>query len=115
MAQIVTIQLARLEKLLADKRIALEMGQDAIKWLAERGYSPAYGARPLKRVIQNELQDVLAEEILSGSIHDGMKVRVSLGIDKDKGGLVVEAVNCALDGEDERVKDGKATNEERAA
>ncbi|MCF6321610.1 MAG: ATP-dependent chaperone ClpB [Rhizobiaceae bacterium] len=77
MAQIVSIQLKRLETLLSDRRIELELNEDAIEWLAERGYDPAYGARPLKRVIQSELQDHLAEEILSGTIHDGMKVVVS--------------------------------------
>lgn len=87
MASIVAIQLQRLENILADKRITLEVGEDAIEWLANRGYDPAYGARPLKRVIQSELQDMLAEEILSGAIHDGMRVTVRAGEDA----LVVDA------------------------
>ena len=85
MAQIVSIQLERLENLLSDRRIVLELDNAAIEWLANRGYDPAYGARPLKRVIQTELQDALAEEILSGAIYDGMKVRVS--VDGDAGGV----------------------------
>ena len=61
MGQIVEIQLKRLEKLLADRKITLELDADAIAWLAAKGYDPAYGARPLKRVMQKELQDPLAE------------------------------------------------------
>jgi ATP-dependent Clp protease ATP-binding subunit ClpB len=82
MAGIVAIQLKRLERLLTDRRIELELGEDAIKWLAEKGYDPAYGARPLKRVIQHSLQDPLAEKILSGEIHDGMKVKIHAGSDR---------------------------------
>jgi ATP-dependent Clp protease ATP-binding subunit ClpB len=82
MVGIVRIQLKRLEMLLADRRIALEVGEDAIKWLAAKGYDPAYGARPLKRVIQSALQDPLAEQILSGDIHDGMRVVVHAGSDR---------------------------------
>ena len=91
MAGIVAIQLKRLEKLLADRRIKLDVGADAVKWLAERGYDPAYGARPLKRVIQTSLQDPLAEKILAGDIHDGMTVRVGAGSDR----LVFESANAA--------------------
>ena len=87
MASIVSIQLVRLQKLLSDRRIELSLDDKAIDWIADRGYDPAYGARPLKRVIQSELQDVLAEEILSGNIHDGMNVNVS--VDKDR--LVIKA------------------------
>jgi ATP-dependent Clp protease ATP-binding subunit ClpB len=82
MAAIVEIQLKRLEKLLADRRIRLDVGKDAVEWLAERGYDPAYGARPLKRVIQSKLQDQLAEKILLGEIHDGMTVTVSAAGDQ---------------------------------
>ncbi len=87
MAAIVDIQLERLRKLLREKRISLNLNDDAIEWLAERGYDPAYGARPLKRVIQTELQDLLAEDILAGKIHDGMTVEVSV----DKGVLQIDA------------------------
>ena len=82
MAGIVAIQLKRLEQLLAERRITLEIGGDAVKWLAEKGYDPAYGARPLKRVIQQKLQDLLAEKILSGEIHDGMKIAIHAGSDR---------------------------------
>ncbi len=82
MAGIVAIQMKRLEKLLADRRITLELGEDAVKWLAEKGYDPAYGARPLKRVISHELQDPLAEKILAGDVHDGMTVQVHAAADR---------------------------------
>ena len=74
---IVDIQLARLEKLLADRKIALDIDADGQEWLADAGYDPVYGARPLKRVIQRELQNPLAEKILSGEIRDGDTVRVT--------------------------------------
>ena len=82
MGRIVEIQLKGLDRLLAERRIELDMDSAAISWLAERGYEPAYGARPLKRIIQCEVQDPLAEKILSGEIHDGMKVEVSMGSDR---------------------------------
>ena len=85
MTQIVEIQLKRLEELLADRKIALELDEAAKAWLAGRGYEPAYGARPLKRVIQRYLQDPLAEMLLGGSIRDGETVRVTAG----EGGLVI--------------------------
>ncbi len=77
MGQIVAIQLKRLEKLLADREIALDLDERARMRLAQLGYDPAYGARPLKRVIQREIQDPLARLILEGRIHDGETVRVS--------------------------------------
>ncbi|OXT02729.1 ATP-dependent chaperone ClpB [Notoacmeibacter marinus] len=82
MGAIVRIQLERLEKLLADRKIRLELGEDAIEWLAEKGYDPAYGARPLKRVMQKELQDPLAEKILMGEVLDGSQVKVGAGSDR---------------------------------
>ena len=82
MASIVAIQIGRLEALLADRRITLQLGEDAIEWLANKGYDPAYGARPLKRVIQSALQDPLAEKILAGEVHDGMTVKVGAGSDR---------------------------------
>jgi ATP-dependent Clp protease ATP-binding subunit ClpB len=85
MAAIVDIQLARLRKLLADRNIALELDRTATDWLAREGYDPVYGARPLKRVIQRSLQNVLAGFILDGSVKDGETVRVSAGGD----GLVI--------------------------
>ncbi|MVA96071.1 ATP-dependent chaperone ClpB [Nitratireductor sp. CAU 1489] len=82
MGRIVEIQLARLEKLLADRKITLDLDDGAIAWLAEKGYDPAYGARPLKRVIQKELQDPLAEKILLGDVRDGQTVAVTAGSDR---------------------------------
>jgi len=82
MAKIVRIQLQRLEALLLDRKIGLELDEDAINWLADQGYDPAYGARPLKRVIQTALQDPLAEKILGGEIRDGARVAVTSGSDR---------------------------------
>jgi ATP-dependent Clp protease ATP-binding subunit ClpB len=86
MAGIVDIQLERVKALLADRKITLELDIAARAWLAERGYDPVYGARPLKRVIQRELQNPLASMILEGKVQDGQTVRVS-----------VEAAGLALD------------------
>ncbi len=69
----------RLSRLLDDRKIILEMAETAREWLADKGYDPAYGARPLKRVIQKALQDPLAEKILAGKIHDGEVVKVGGG------------------------------------
>ena len=77
MEGIVAIQLKRLEQLLAERKIALELDQKARAWLAAAGYDPVYGARPLKRVIQRELQNPLAEQILKGTIKDGDTVGVT--------------------------------------
>jgi ATP-dependent Clp protease ATP-binding subunit ClpB len=79
MGAIVDIQVARLQRLLDDRKIVLKVEPDAREWLAEKGYDPAYGARPLKRVIQKHVQDPLAELILSGEIHDGEIVPVRAG------------------------------------
>ncbi|OZB39672.1 MAG: ATP-dependent chaperone ClpB [Acidiphilium sp. 34-60-192] len=81
MATIVDIQLRHLEALLADRKITLRLDQSARDWLANEGYDPVYGARPLKRVIQRNLQNALATKILDGSIHDDQTVRVSVGPD----------------------------------
>ena len=77
MGGIVEIQLERLKALLADRKIELDLDQAARDWLAERGYDPVYGARPLKRVIQRELQNPLASMILEGEVADGDSVAVS--------------------------------------
>ena len=74
---IVEIQLERLKRLLADRKITLELDDLAKAWLANAGYDPVYGARPLKRVIQRELQNPLAQMILEGSVPDGSTVHVS--------------------------------------
>jgi ATP-dependent Clp protease ATP-binding subunit ClpB len=77
MGRIVDIQIARLQKLLDDRKIVIALDPSARDWLAEKGWDPAYGARPLKRVIQKSVQDPLAEMILAGKIKDGEKVRIS--------------------------------------
>ena len=78
---IVTIQMARLLKRLADRKISLELDDGALKWLADEGYDPVFGARPLKRVIQMALQNQLAEMLLSGDIADGSVIEVIAGVD----------------------------------
>ena len=85
MTGIVSIQLQRLEKLLADRKITLKVEESAKRWLADQGYDPVYGARPLKRVIQRELQNTLAGLILEGRIGDGETVTVTAG----EGGLAI--------------------------
>jgi ATP-dependent Clp protease ATP-binding subunit ClpB len=78
MAAIVDIQIGRLQKLLVDRKLTLELDDTARTWLANKGYDPTYGARPLKRVIQKAVQDPLAEQILAGKIKDGQKVKVTV-------------------------------------
>ena len=82
MGSIVDIQMKRLQALLHDRKITLELEDDAREWLANKGYDPAYGARPLKRVIQKEVQDPLAERILLGDILDGSIVKILPGSDR---------------------------------
>lgn len=82
MGAIVDIQLGRLQNLLSDRKITLDIEDDARNWLADKGYDPAYGARPLKRVIQKQVQDPLAEKILGGEILDGSLVDISAGSDR---------------------------------
>jgi len=79
MAAIVQIQLDRLRRLLADRKITLDLDRSALEWLAEEGYDATYGARPLKRVIQRSLQNPLAQLILEGAVADGDTVMVSGG------------------------------------
>jgi ATP-dependent Clp protease ATP-binding subunit ClpB len=79
--QIVDVQLKRLRRLLAEKKITLELTDAAKLYLGEAGYDPVYGARPLKRAIQRELQDPLALAILEGRIHEGQRVLVDTGSD----------------------------------
>ncbi|MEP0962940.1 MAG: ATP-dependent chaperone ClpB [Roseobacter sp.] len=76
---IVDIQMARLLKRLAGRKISLDLDEGAHKWLADEGYDPVFGARPLKRVIQRALQDPLAEMLLAGDIKDGEVIPVSAG------------------------------------
>jgi ATP-dependent Clp protease ATP-binding subunit ClpB len=77
MDDIVRIQLQRVEKLLADRRMAISLEPGALHWLAERGYDPVYGARPLKRVIQKELVDPIAKKLLAGELEDGGVIEVA--------------------------------------
>jgi ATP-dependent Clp protease ATP-binding subunit ClpB len=79
MASIVEIQLAGLRKLLADRKIGLDLDNRALDWLAAEGYDSTYGARPLKRVIQRSLQNPLAGLILEGNVKEGETVKVSAG------------------------------------
>jgi ATP-dependent Clp protease ATP-binding subunit ClpB len=91
MAGIVRIQLERLRAMLAERKLSLDLDAAAEEWLADRGYDPAYGARPLKRAIQRELQNPLAEMILAGKIADGEEIRVAAG----DGGLVINGEEVA--------------------
>jgi ATP-dependent Clp protease ATP-binding subunit ClpB len=79
MGRIVDIQLTRLQKLLDDRKITINLDPSARDWLADKGWDPAYGARPLKRVIQKAVQDPLAEMILAGTVKDGETVTISAG------------------------------------
>jgi ATP-dependent Clp protease ATP-binding subunit ClpB len=79
--RIVDIQLARLAARLVDRHLVLEFSDRAKGHLAERGYDPVYGARPLKRVIQNEVETPLARQLIAGTIADGTRLRVDLGAD----------------------------------
>jgi ATP-dependent Clp protease ATP-binding subunit ClpB len=85
MAAIVAVQLERLKAMLADRKITLDVTSPALSWLAEAGFDPVYGARPLKRVIQRTLQNQLAQDILNGQINDGDTVTVSA----DRNGLII--------------------------
>ncbi|WP_375207173.1 ATP-dependent chaperone ClpB [Hyphococcus sp.] len=91
MDAIVDIQIARLQKLLADRKITLDLDDKARHWLGDNGYDPVYGARPLKRVIQKKLQDPLAERILSGEVGDGETLKISA----DDAGLTINGDSVA--------------------
>jgi ATP-dependent Clp protease ATP-binding subunit ClpB len=81
MGRIVDIQMRRLRKLLEERKIEIDLDASAREWLSERGWDPAYGARPLKRAIQKAVQDPLAEMILAGEVRDGDRVSISAGRD----------------------------------
>jgi ATP-dependent Clp protease ATP-binding subunit ClpB len=81
MSKIVDIQMARLARLLEERKIVLDLEPAARDWLAEKGWDPAYGARPLKRVIQRYVQDPLAEMILAGEVKDGDRVKIGVAYD----------------------------------
>ena len=98
MGRIVEIQFQRLRKLLDDRKIDLLLDEKGRDWLTERGWDPAYGARPLKRVIQRYVQDPLAEMLLGGEIHDGASVKISA----NKVGITFNGKNVKIpDEEDE--------------
>jgi len=79
MGPIVEIQVGRVQKLLKDRKIVLDLTDAAKRWLGRVGYDPVYGARPLKRAVQRYLQDPLAEKLLAGEIPDGSKVHIDEG------------------------------------
>ena len=83
LVQIVDIQLAQLQKRLAQRRLTLEVSLPAKKWLAERGFDPVYGARPLRRLVQQAIGDQLAKMLLAGDVHDGDVVPVNVSPDGD--------------------------------
>jgi ATP-dependent Clp protease ATP-binding subunit ClpB len=95
LAGIVDIQLRRVSKLLADKGYHLAVSEAAREYLAEIGYDPDFGARPLKRTIQRELQDPLALKILSGAFHEGQTIQV----DRGEAGLTFNADVPVVEGE----------------
>jgi ATP-dependent Clp protease ATP-binding subunit ClpB len=78
MKRIVDIQLVRLQQLLSDRKIALDVDDKAKTWLGNTGYDPVYGARPLKRVIQRQLQNPMATMLLAGTLKDGDTVKVTV-------------------------------------
>jgi ATP-dependent Clp protease ATP-binding subunit ClpB len=82
LAGIVRIQISLLAKRLADRRLALEVDEDAIAWLVQHGFDPLFGARPLRRLIQSAIGDALARQLLAGEIHDGETVRVHVADDE---------------------------------
>jgi len=89
MTRIVDIQLTRLQRLLADRRITLTLSDAARKLLADAGYDPVFGARPLKRTIQTHLQDPLANAVLNGEFVDGDHIYVDVGENEDGGSTLI--------------------------
>ncbi len=92
---IVTIQIGQLADRLSQRRLILDVGDDAEAWLAERGYDPAYGARPLRRLVQKAIGDELARRLLAGDVRDGDRVEVSVAED----GESLKVVGVGEDGE----------------
>jgi ATP-dependent Clp protease ATP-binding subunit ClpB len=93
LGQIVSLYVDRLARRLTDRRLELAVTPEARGWLAERGYDPLYGARPLRRLMQRQIDDKLARAILSGDVRDGDTVRVDVAEDGD--GLTVEPFELA--------------------
>jgi ATP-dependent Clp protease ATP-binding subunit ClpB len=90
LAQIVELAVDALQRRLHERRLTLAVTPDARSWLAERGYDPIFGARPLRRLIQSEIQDRLAMGILAGHVHDGDVVRVDVAADGSSLALISE-------------------------
>jgi ATP-dependent Clp protease ATP-binding subunit ClpB len=95
MGAIVDIQVARVQRLLDERKIVLELSKEARTFLAERGYDPAYGARPLKRAIQKELQDPLAGKLLAGEVKDGDRVKIGVAKEELTFKVVAAAARAA--------------------
>ncbi|BAJ74747.1 ATPase with chaperone activity, ATP-binding subunit [Microbacterium testaceum StLB037] len=100
LAQIVELAVDALHKRLRERRLTLAVTPDARSWLAERGYDPVYGARPLRRLIQSEIQDRLAMAILAGTVRDGDVVRVDVASDGDSLMLVSTGPAAEESGDD---------------
>jgi ATP-dependent Clp protease ATP-binding subunit ClpB len=83
LVQIVDIQLSQLQKRLAQRRLDLQVSLPAKEWLAQRGFDPVYGARPLRRLVQQAIGDQLAKMLLAGEVHDGDVVGVNVSPDGD--------------------------------
>ncbi|HLW90957.1 MAG TPA: AAA family ATPase, partial [Roseiarcus sp.] len=105
MGAIVDIQFKRLAKLLEDRKITVQLDAKGRQWLADKGYDPAYGARPLKRVIQKSVQDPLAERLLAGKVQDGAMVKISTA----GGSLTIDDEPVVGRGEDEPARAKAAT------
>ena len=95
LAQIVELYVDRLQRRLGERRLELAVTPDARAWLAERGYDPIYGARPLRRLMQNEIDDRLATALLNGSIRDGETVLVDLAEDGESLTVAVAPIGHA--------------------
>ena len=100
LAQIVELSVDALQRRLKDRRLTLAVTPDARQWLAERGYDPMFGARPLRRLIQSQIQDRLAMGILAGTVHDGDVVRVDVAADGSELALTSEGPAVADDADD---------------
>jgi ATP-dependent Clp protease ATP-binding subunit ClpB len=98
-----------LQRRLGDRRLTLAVTPDARSWLAERGYDPVFGARPLRRLIQSEVQNKLATALLSGGVHDGDTVRVDLAADGM--GLVLTSEKLDTGGLDDDVIEAELLDE----
>ena len=87
LVRIVDIQLDQLQRRLAQRRLTLEVSLPAKQWLADRGFDPLYGARPLRRLVQQAIGDQLARQLLAGDVHDGDVVPVNVSVDGE--GLIL--------------------------